>query len=95
MTNFDPQRFRIVVRGRVQNVGYRLFTHGAGIALGVTGTVRNLPDGSVETIAQADPATLGRFLAALRVGPPTGSVDGLSLEPLDPDPSLSGFDIIR
>ncbi|MGK2964799.1 MAG: acylphosphatase [Tepidiformaceae bacterium] len=95
MTEAELQRYRIVVRGRVQAVGYRLFTHGAATALGVAGTVRNLPDGAVEAIAQADPATMERFLAALRIGPPTGEVTALDIESLDPAPAFAGFDIIR
>ncbi|HEY7509386.1 MAG TPA: acylphosphatase, partial [Vicinamibacteria bacterium] len=45
--------YRFVVHGRVQGVGYRYFVQREADARGVTGFVRNLPDGSVEVVAEA------------------------------------------
>ena len=39
---------RVVVRGRVQGVGFRAWVVREATALGVEGVVRNRPDGSVE-----------------------------------------------
>lgn len=93
----DPtiERKRIIVRGRVQAVGFRLFTHGAATALGVVGSVRNLPDESLEAIAQADAKTMERFLWSLRQGPPMSEVTTLDIEELAPDPTTNSFDILR
>jgi acylphosphatase len=62
---------RFVVRGRVQAVGFRLWTRRLAIELGLAGWVRNLPDGrSVEAFAQGEATLLATFRAALHEGPP-------------------------
>jgi len=50
---------RVVVRGRVQGVGFRYWVRRRANSLGIAGWVRNLPDGrSLEALAQAEPAVL-------------------------------------
>ena len=66
---------RIVVSGRVQGVGFRAFTVSAARHLGVTGWVRNQPDGrSVEIVAEGDADSLERFLDRVSDGPPGANV---------------------
>ena len=55
--------------GRVQGVGFRFTAEEAAKRLGVVGWVRNLRDGRVEFIGQADEATLIRLLDDIRQGP--------------------------
>jgi acylphosphatase len=66
------ERFR--VSGRVQGVGFRYAALNEARRLGVAGWVRNLPDGGVEVLAQAEPAVLERFHDWLRQGPPAARV---------------------
>jgi len=68
---------RFIITGRVQGVGYRYFACREAEALGVTGHVRNLPDGSVEVVAEADRERLEAFAGRLREGPPFGRVEGM------------------
>lgn len=81
-----------MVRGRVQGVGYRYFVLREANVLGVTGFARNLPDGSVEVVAEgADPA-LARLEERLREGPAFAhvqDVDRVAIAPRDD----SGFHI--
>jgi acylphosphatase len=63
-------RLHVVVRGRVQGVGFRWFVRETARALGVAGWVRNRTDGTVEVAAEADDRTANRFLDTLREGPP-------------------------
>ena len=50
----DESRKRIVVRGRVQGVGFRYATVSEARRLGLHGWARNAPDGSVEIVAEGD-----------------------------------------
>jgi acylphosphatase len=68
---------RFIVTGRVQGVGYRFFTCREAQALGICGHVRNLPDGSVEVVAQGEPDVLQAFAERLKEGPPFGRVEGM------------------
>ena len=63
----QARAFRIT--GRVQGVGFRYFAWDAARREGLTGVVRNLPDGSVEAIAEGDREALDRFEAAISQGP--------------------------
>ena len=81
------------MRGRVQGVGYRASAAHEGRRLGVLGWVRNLPDGTVEVEAQAEPALLERFLIYLRRGPPGARVRSLDLEWLPTVTGLGPFEI--
>jgi acylphosphatase len=65
---------RFIVRGRVQGVGYRFFAIRAAHRLGVVGSVRNLPDGTVEAIAEGTPDAIAEFRAELWRGPSYGHV---------------------
>jgi len=60
---------RVRVQGRVQGVGYRHFIVVEAGRLGLNGVVRNLPDGSVEVIAEGDRAPLERLVERARRGP--------------------------
>jgi len=88
------ERRRVIVRGRVQGVGFRWFVRDVGAELGLAGWVRNLADGrSVEAVAQGDATHLERFVAALRRGPPGSFVSDLQEHPEAIDSSLDGFHI--
>jgi acylphosphatase len=71
---------RAVVTGRVQGVGYRFFAERIARELGIAGWVRNLPDGSVETLAEGEEDALSRFLERLRRGPLASRVDSVVVE---------------
>jgi acylphosphatase len=68
---------RFLVRGRVQGVGYRYFAVKKAEALGVAGFVRNLPDGSVEVIAEGADTALATFEEELRSGPSFSRVENV------------------
>lgn len=56
------ERITAVVKGRVQGVGYRAFVGECARSTGVHGYVKNLPDGTVEIVAESSPASLDNFL---------------------------------
>ena len=62
-------RRHYLVEGMVQGVGFRHFTWRLGRRLNLRGWVRNLPNGSVEALAEGDPEQLAQFEAGLGRGP--------------------------
>jgi acylphosphatase len=55
-----------IVSGTVQGVGFRATTRHIAVSLGLTGSVRNLPDGTVEIHAQGIQETLDKFIKNLQ-----------------------------
>jgi len=68
------------INGLVQGVGYRFFCLQRARHLGVTGTVRNLPDGCVEVVAEGDKGALNTLIHELKVGPFTASVRKIDID---------------
>ncbi len=83
---------RVVVRGRVQGVGFRYATLAAAESAGVTGWVRNRRDGSVEVLLQGDGDAVRRVVDWCRRGPPGARVDAADVEPATVDLDLSDFE---
>ena len=73
-------RVHIMVRGRVQGVGFRYFTASRARALGLSGSARNLPTGGVEVIAEGERSALEALIRALREGPPGADVRDLEVD---------------
>jgi acylphosphatase len=71
----------IIVRGRVQGVGYRYFTLQKAKQHGIRGSVSNLPDGDVRVRAIGE--NLGEFIAELRKGPSFARVLTVQIKDLD------------
>lgn len=81
---------RIVVRGRVQGVGFRFFVMTRARALGLTGEVWNRRDGAVEMVVYGPEASLFALEEALSQGP--GEPVEVSVAPgpsSDPPPDMS------
>ena len=91
----ERQAVRFVVRGRVQGVGFRWWTHREAERLGVNGSVRNVPDGSVEVLAAATGDALERFERSLRRGPPMSDVESIEATPWPMRSPDDGFRIVR
>jgi acylphosphatase len=72
------------VRGRVQGVGYRYYVMREAGALGVNGFARNLPDGTVEIVAEAADEVLKDFEDRLREGPSFAQVTDLDRSAVAP-----------
>ena len=82
MTSDLPETtgFTGAVAGRVQGVGFRYFVTRSARGLGLSGYVRNLPDGMVEVAASGNRASLDALAALLKKGPPGAVVESVTLD---------------
>lgn len=85
-------RKRVVVQGRVQGVWFRQTTLAQAEALGLAGTVRNLPDGRVEAVFEGPAWAVDDAVEWCRQGPPRARVQDLIITDEEPE-GLSGFRI--
>jgi DNA ligase D-like protein (predicted 3'-phosphoesterase) len=76
----ESRAIKVVVRGRVQGVGFRDLTVRAAADLGVFGWVRNAEDGSVLVHAEGSEEGVDRLLGFLEEGPPAAAVEGVEVE---------------
>jgi len=68
-----------IVTGRVQGVFFRASCRHAASRYGITGWVRNLPDGRVEGMATGEPDPLDAFCKWLEHGPDLAQVSGVTV----------------
>ncbi len=81
---------RVLLRGRVQGVGFRRSAADRAALLGVAGWVRNRGDGALELQVQGSPAAVDAMLAWLHDGPTFARVESLEVNSCEPD-AHSGF----
>ena len=84
----------ITVKGKVQGVYFRHYTKTKAEALGITGTVINLPDGSVFIIATGEDYQLSDLVNYCRQGPPKAIVSEIIKEEILLQ-NFTGFQIIH
>ena len=72
-------------------VGFRFFTQDVARREGVTGVVRNLPDGRVEVVAEGDSDSLTRLEIALRRGPSRARVEHVDIDAVPVTGTYLGF----
>ena len=87
------KRVHYYVKGRVQGVGFRYFTKSQADDIGLSGWVRNLPDGQVEAEAQGSEEQLSQFYEALGRGPSFGRVDDIRKNEMTPVDTEKSFEI--
>ena len=95
MTGAGTVRAEVFVKGRVQGVFYRASACEEGERLGLSGEVRNLPDGRVHAVVEGPRDAVEKFVAWCRKGPPSAQVDDVQtrFEPARGD--LRGFHVSR
>jgi len=76
----DRARVHLLVSGRVQGVAFRACTVDEAARLGVSGWVRNLPDGRVEVEAEGDRRALLGLVRFCERGPPAARVDAVAAD---------------
>jgi acylphosphatase len=70
---------RLMIRGVVQKIGFRVWVEREALGLGLKGWVRNRLDGSVEVVIAGPPPAMARMIARCRRGPPLARVDSIEI----------------
>ena len=85
-------RRRVVVHGRVQGVFFRDTTRRAAQSRGVSGWVRNTPEGSVEAVFEGESDAVEAMVGFVHDGPRGATVGKVEVAEEEPE-GLSGFEI--
>ena len=88
------KRVLATVNGLVQGVGFRMFVERSASRLGLSGWVRNLPNGCVEFDVQGLPGLVDELLAEARTGPPSSKVSSMTVIEKKPEYNRTGFTIL-
>ena len=88
------RRAALRVTGVVQGVNYRYNTKRKADELGLVGTVRNLPDGSVEVVCEGDEQAIRGLIEWCRQGPEGAFVKGVDVAWQEPAGRLTQFTIL-
>jgi acylphosphatase len=87
------KRLHAIVIGRVQGVFLRDFVRGQAERMQVTGWVRNLPDGTVEVLAEGEDDAITFFLTLLSRGSSHAHVEDVQATYTEVSGEFSGFHI--
>ena len=87
----DLASVQAIVYGRVQGVFFRDFVARRASELGLTGYVRNLPDGGVEVLTEGERKQLEKLISYLKVGPSAARVEKVATSWSEYTGSYSGF----
>ncbi len=89
----DKETIKIVVRGRVQGVAFRYCARNEAKKLNILGYARNMPDGTVELMAQGETDKVVLFFDWCKRGPSSARVDSYIKETVTSPKDYQGFDI--
>ena len=81
--------------GRVQGVGFRYTAKQVAAGFELVGTIRNLPDGRVELVAEGVRAELEDFRAALRDAGLAGFIQDERVKWSEAQNAFRNFEIVR
>ena len=82
-----------IVRGRVQLVMYRDFACRKARRMGLQGYVKNLPDGTVEVVAQGKEGHLHKYIDLLQKGSLLSRVENVEVQWREPSMNFGNFSI--
>ena len=91
----SARRVHLRITGLVQGVSYRASTRDTALTLGVRGWVRNLANGDVEVLAEAEAPVVERFITWCRRGPEEARVTDVQIAESTASEPLNGFEVRR
>ena len=87
------KRVHVFVSGRVQGVGFRMFVQREARLLGLTGWVKNLPDGRVEALAEGPADKVAALLEKVKTGPRAAKVEKCDVQDEPAGGDLGPFEV--
>jgi acylphosphatase len=90
----DHERAHIRVSGQVQGVFFRDSTRRKAEELGLSGWVKNLPDGKVEAVFEGPSDSVRKMVRWCEEGPQQASVENVDTDFEDPGEDLQGFEVL-
>jgi len=90
----DVYEMHVIIKGRVQGIGFRALTRYYAHGLGLKGTVRNLSDGTVEIYAQGSKAHLEELIQNLKEETDPGQIEEAAIEFFPIESSHEDFKIV-
>lgn len=90
----EKTRAHVLISGRVQGVNFRAYTQREAETRGVTGWVRNNPDGRVEAVFEGEASDVQRMVDWCRHGPPVARVDRVEVEWEPYTGEFDSFDVL-
>ncbi len=94
MENKDQERAHVYVSGDVQGVFFRDSTREQAERLGLSGWVRNIPDGRVEALFEGPSDKVREVVRWCEQGPPHAAVENVDVEFDTAQEGLSGFQVL-
>lgn len=89
----EKARAHLIISGRVQGVFFRAETRRAAGVYGVSGWVRNLPDGTVEALIEGKKNDVVSLINWCKKGPPASHVDNVTVDWQDYEGAFNAFDV--
>jgi len=80
MPNNDLKAIKVVVKGRIQGVGYRANTHKKATQLGITGYIRSVQGREIELVAEGKEEALEELIEFLEEGPSGAEIEECQVE---------------
>lgn len=84
---------RVLISGFVQGVGFRHFVRNKALEIGLTGWVRNLPDGRVEAVLQGSKEKIEEIILLCRKGPFLAAVENVEVTWQEENKQFNDFSI--
>lgn len=87
------ERLNLIVKGNVQGVFFRENTKNMAKKLGLKGYAKNLPDGTVEVIAEGNKKELDKLIEFCKIGPSSAKVEDIIISFEKPKNEFKDFEI--
>ena len=85
---------KIIVKGKVQRIGFRFTTMQMAVKLGISGIIKNMENNQVYIEAEGEEIPLNNFIDWCRNGPPWAQINQITIEKGEPK-NYTSFEIVE